>query len=177
MDLDVNNLRTIKTRVEAYSRDIDSLVETLVRKYAKDLDDFIDETKSLLDEREDLTDADIEKIVLKVPIFLYYAGSGLETLGIESDQAKAVKLDVFNDAYLKAAGTIQDKTKRAELETMSEYVVEIAFQRAYKKLKTKVEMAVHVFSGAKKVLSKRMQDIDISKNEMGVKPQGGRYYD
>lgn len=162
-------LRTLKRRVETNSKEVDRLVEMIVTKYNKDLDDFIRQMRDLVHDRDkrqrDLTDVEIEIMCLKIPLFMYFAASGLETLGVEGDSAKAVKLEVFNAKYLNYEGTIKDKEKYAELETMNEYVVEIAYTRAYKKLKTQIEMAEHLFSGAKKILSKRMLEIQIANNE------------
>lgn len=158
-------VRTLKRKVEENSAVVEKVVDSIVSKYNKDLDDYIRKIKRLLDRGDVLSDAEIENAVMRIPVFLYYAASGLESLGIEGDNAKAAKIEVFNAAYLEIEGTIQDKTKHAELQTFPEYLIEVAFARAYKKLKTQIDMAEHIFSGAKKVLSKRMLDIDISRQD------------
>jgi hypothetical protein len=169
---DPKKLRSIKVRVEDNSKEVDRLVDMIVAKYNRDLDEFMLKTKELVETRDarhrDLSDLEIENMVLKVPLFLYFAASGLETLGIEGDSAKAIKMETFNDKYLRAAGTIKDKEKVAELLTMNEYIVEIAYVRASKKLKIQIEMCVHLFSGVKKILTKRMLDIEIASGDKGT---------
>lgn len=156
-------LRQIKSRVEQSSITLERLIDNIVSKYDRELDEEIEKVKLALEEKEKLSDEEVENLVMKVPVFMYFSSNGVETLGVEADMAKQVKLEVYNQKYLEAEGTINDKKAEAESMVINEQLVEIAFSRAYKKLKTKLEMAEHVFSGAKKVLSKRMQDIDLSK--------------
>jgi hypothetical protein len=126
-----------------------------------------------------MSDDELEASVMKIPVFLYFAVGGLESLGIEGDTAKAHKIEVFNKAYADVEGTIQDKTKHAELNSFPEYLIEVAYARAYKKLKSQIDAAEHVFSGAKKVLSKRMMEIELtSRDSGGVRsPQRRRSFD
>jgi hypothetical protein len=158
-----SRIRTRKLVVEENSATVERIVESLVLKYSRDLDDYIRNIKKMLERRDNMSDDEIENAVLKVPVFLYFASSGLESLGIEGDNALAVKKQAFNDIYIETEGTIQDKTKTAELATFPEYLLEVAYNRAYKRLKTQIEMAEHVFSGLKKVLSKRMMEFDVAK--------------
>lgn len=166
MDLEQEQLqtkvRTLKKRVEENSETLERVVESIISKYNRDLDRFIERMKSLLDRGDMLDDIELEKSILKIPVYMYWASGGLESLGIEGDTAKAHKLEVFNQAYIEVEGTIQDKTKHAELQTFPEYLIEVAYSRAYKKLKTQIEMAEHIFSGAKKVLSKRMMEMELT---------------
>lgn len=163
--MDETRMRSVKIEVENNSKVIDRMVDQIVSKYNRDLNQFIQSVREQLDRKDLLSDEELENIAVKLPLFMYFAASGLESLGIEGDSAKAVKLDVFNQKYLKATGTIQDKTKAAELDTFNETFVEIAFNRAYKTLRIQLDMAEHLFSGIKKVLSKRMQEFELSKKE------------
>jgi hypothetical protein len=163
-----SKVRTVRRKVEENSETLDRIVNSIISKYNRDLDDFIVKTKTMIDRKDDLTDSEVEKLVLKLPIFMYFASGGLESLGIEGDTAKAVKLEVFNNAYIDVHGTIQDKTKYAELKTFSEQLVEVAYSRAYKKLKTQMEMAESIFSGAKKVMSKRMLEMELGIRDTGT---------
>lgn len=172
----MEKLRPLKKKVEENSKVIDSLVDSIITKYSRDLHQFIENVKALIEEAKqrnsEVSDVDLEHIVLEIPVYMYFASNGLETLGIEGDNAKAIRMEVLNEIYLEAKGTIQDKQKAAELQTMQEYLIEIAFTRAYKKLKTQVEMADKVFSGAKKVLSKRMLEVDVLKRDPGHTRRG-----
>lgn len=157
-------LRTLKHSVEAKSEVVEAIVESIVSKYSLDLEVEIDKIKALLDNTDILTIEEIEIMVMRIPVFMYYAASGIESLGVESDLAKAVKLEVYSQKYASLLeGTIKDREAYAAQESLNEALIEIAFSRAYKKLKTKLDMAEHIFTAAKKVLSKRMQDVDLYK--------------
>lgn len=165
MSVDENRLRSIKNRVEDNSKSIERIVEAIVSKYNQELTAEVEKIKVMLDNKDTLEDTEIEHLVMRLPVYMYFANNGLETLGVESDMAKAVKSDIFNMKYLQAEGTIKDKEATANQQIVNEQFIEIAFQRAYKKLKGNLDMAEAVFSGAKKVLSRRMIEIDINKRD------------
>lgn len=165
MKSDENRMRSIRHSVQENSTILERIVQNIVMKYSQELDEEVEKIRELLSDSETLSDAEIEHIVMRLPVFMYFGVNGLENLGIESDMAKAVKMEVFNEKYIQAEGTIQDKTHQAELDTLNEQMVEVAFSRAYRQLKAKIEKAEHVFSGAKKVLTKRMQDLELHRQD------------
>lgn len=160
----LSKMRTLRARVEENSVVIESIVAHLVRKYNSELEDTISRLRDSLQDPQALSDEDLEAATLKIPLYLYFAAGGLESLGTEGDTAKAAKLEAFNKAYQAVEGTIADKTAYAENLTFPEYLVEIAFIRAYKKLKLQIEMAVNLSAAVKKVLSKRMEDNQARRN-------------
>jgi hypothetical protein len=158
-------MRRMKVQVEDESTAVNNLVDSLVSKYGKDLERAIDKVKNALSENDRVSNEELEKFVMEVPVYMYYAIEGLEKLGIEGDNALALKKEKFNRSYIDTAGTIEDKTKQAELDTMTEYYVETAYKRAYKKLKEKISKAEHVYTGSKKVLDKRTNELFIHKGD------------
>lgn len=163
-DLD-NELRKLKHYVETNSKRVELLVSQLVTKYNRDLDDFLNTTRDLLNQRERLTTTEIENLTIKVPIYAYFASEGVENLGIELDNMKAIKSQRYNDAYMEADGTIGDKKALAENETLTEGLMEVVYTRAYKKLKTKVDLCESIAQSARKVLTKRITEIEINRGE------------
>lgn len=176
MKPDESKLRTLKKQTQDNSAIINRIVDSIVGKYVSDLNGHVDKIKELIDSHETLTDEEIEDIVIRIPIYIYYAAEGLEVLGVEGDNAKAIKLEAFNTFFMEEEGTIQDKTKASELKTFSEDMMEVAYVRAYKKLKIQIEKAEHIFSGAKKVLDKRMKEIDLNiRDRYYGEKSGGKY--
>lgn len=166
MTYDEGKLRSLRREVEKNADIINRIVDTIIGKYVTELNKVIEDARNLIENKDRLTDTEIEDLVLRIPVYLYFAAEGLETLGVEGDNAKAIKSEAYNEAYLVAEGTIKDKEAAAELQTFSEQMIETAYTRAYKKLKAQIEKAEHVFSGAKKVLSKRMQEWEIARTEL-----------
>jgi hypothetical protein len=158
-------LRRLKVQIEDESEAVNNLVDSLVAKFGKDLERAVDKVRKALQENDRVSNEELERFVMEVPVYMYYALEGLEKLGIEGDNAKMFKQDVFNKSYIETSGTIEDKKKQAELDSVTEQYVEIAYQRAYKKLKEKINKAELVYTGTKKVLDKRTQEIFINKGD------------
>lgn len=173
-----SRMRSIRMKIEEESKLIDQMVDVVIAKYNKDLHSFIEECYELLKEKDRLLeDTELENMTIRIPMFMYFAATGLETLGIEGDTAKAHTMEVYNEAFGKASGTIKDKAAESELKVLSEKYIEIVFIRAYKKLKTQIEMAEHIFSGVKKVLSKRMNEMDLTRGDFVPQAKRGRRLD
>lgn len=164
-EINQEKVREVNRRVQKHAAILNQFVDSLVNRYLQDLSAYIDKVKVMIERDSDLTDIELEQMTLRIPVYLYYASGGLEKLGVEGESAKAVRMEVFNTIYVELRGTIQDKTKGAELATFPEYLVEVAFARAYKKLKLQIEMAEHIFTGVRRVLAKRITDIEVGKLE------------
>ena len=61
------------------------------------------------------------------------------------------------------SGTIADKDSQAELASQQEQLTNICYSRAYKIVKSKVENAQELLTSCKKVLSHRMQEMELTK--------------
>lgn len=160
-----DKLRSLMDGVVKDGEIINRIVNRIGERYTQDLDKFMISVEAILKGEREITDVELEEIILKIPAYLYFAVQGLETLGVESDVAKAAKAEIFAEIFLKADGTIPDKTKIAERHTQEEQIIEIAFARAYKKLKTMVDKAELLFSGANKIYQKRVTEMNIKSRE------------
>ena len=162
---DSASVRTLKKEIENCSIPMIQIVDQLVKKYCKELDNAIAEIQDLLKSHEDLDIGKINYYVMYLPILMYYAGNAIEDLGIEGDTAKAYRQEAFNDAYLKVEEkTVQGKTSAAQQEVVNEQVVENAFGRAYKKAKSRLELANTLHSALKKVLQWKISELEITGN-------------
>lgn len=168
MEYEPGKIRTLKHKVEDNSEVIKGVVDNIIAKYLRELDEIMEDTRDIIEQLGDdtLSDEDLERITLQLPIYYYFACGGLEDLGVESENATAIKDEIYNEIYLDQEGTIQDKSKAAELETFEERMVEVAYNRAYKKLKIKLNAIDKMFSASKKIISKRMKERDIENREL-----------
>lgn len=165
---DSPKVRTLKREIEQSSIPMIQIVDQLTKKYCKDLDNAIDEIQDLLKNREDLDIGKINYYIMYLPILMYYAGNAIEDLGVEGDTAKAYRQEAFNDAYLAVEEkTVQAKTSAAQQETVNEQVIENAFTRAYKKAKSRLEMANILHSALKKVLQWKISELEVTGNNPG----------
>lgn len=159
--INVEKVREKLKDLENNSERVNRLVDGIIGDYIKDMDEYLEGLRDRLNEG-DISDGELEQITIKLPVYIYFTSEKLENLGVESDIAKSMKTESYGDAYLSSEGTIPERESQADLSTMEEEVIERAYRRAYKKLKSKIEKAESVYTGAKKVLDKRSREINLS---------------
>jgi len=157
-------IRQLQTRIDANSVIIEGIINKLVSSYCKQLDEYILYIRNILaDVDNPPTDIELDDMALNIPVSLYFTGEGQESLGVKEDIAKAIKMELYNETYDKASGTIADRTAVAELATQNEFLAHIAYQRAYKKIKLRMEAGNEILQSVKKVISRRMQGYELSR--------------
>ena len=174
MKIEEDSLRVCRHYVDKNAEILNRMVEQIVSKYSSELDNEVRKLKDVLSSSEKLSADEIEKYVLLIPAYLYFAVSGLETLGMDNDSAKSVRMEAYNHAILGTSGTIVDKESTAELQSEKEQFVEMIFSRAYKKLKSKTEVALQLCMSARKVLERRIQDANIDRMDGSVSSRNRR---
>ena len=163
--VDITGVDKIQLHVEDNSRIVDGIVDEIISPYVRDLDEYIKFIRSCLRNGETPpTNSELEDFCLNLSTFIYFAGGMCEQLGIRDDIAKAVYRETYNSSRDSLVdGTVADKNTIAELESQHEQLVSICYNRAYKIVKAKVESAQELLSSCKKVLSHRMQEMDLTK--------------
>jgi len=164
-NLNPTEAETIKKRVEENSALMDDVVSGIIKPYCKDLDNYVVFIKECLADGENPpTDAELDDFSLNLATYIYFAGGMCEQLGIRDDISKAVYKEMYHSKRSTIdKGTIADKDSLAELESQQEYLVSVCYSRAYKTMKSKVENAQELLSAVKKVLSRRMQEQELTR--------------
>jgi len=129
------NIKEIMGDVDRHTVKINQLVDDVID--FEELDSYISKVEDKLKNNDMLSDSELEKITLRLPIYIYFAIEKLETIGIKNDLGKLIKQEKYSQSYTKEEGTIKDKENKAELSSLDEEIVEKAYYRAYKKLKGK----------------------------------------
>jgi len=167
-EINVGKIRQLQKRIDANSDIVNSIVDRLVSDYCKPLDEYMEFIRNILnDTANPPTDQELDDFILNLPVLLYFTGEAQEALGIKEDVAKAIKQELYNEIYEKSTGTIADKTAAAELATQNEYIAHIAYQRAYKKVKLRMEAANEMLQSVKKVISRRMVEYEVARVDPG----------
>ena len=172
-DIDAGRVTQLQRRVDNNSKIIDDIVNKLVSDYCGYLDEYMAFIKKILDDTTNPpTDEELDDFVMNLSVLLYYTGEGQEALGVKEDVAKAIKMELYNETFDKASGTISDKTALAELATQNEYLTHVIYSRAYRKIKLRAEAGNEVLQSMKKIISRRVSAYGLS----GVDPAriGGR---
>lgn len=162
---DLNALNEIKLRVEDNSKQIDEIIEHIIHPYIKDLDRYVSFVRDCLkDGEKPPTVSELEDFCMNLSTLIYFASGMCENLGVRDDIAKAVYKEQYHASRSSLEkGTVADKDSLAELNSRQEQIVSICFTRAYKTLKSKIDAAQELLASAKKVLSNRITEMELTK--------------
>lgn len=151
-------------RIEHKGQPLEQAVKAIVDKHTGELQIIIHKIRDMLkDETDQLTDLEIDDIMLQLPILLFDETDGQEIVGLQLDLANQIHKESYNEAYKAARGTIPEKTSVAELTSMITKMDTIIYDRAYKIIKQKLSMAVETLNAVKKVQATRQQKFDIDR--------------
>lgn len=161
--MELNNTGHIE-RIEQKGQPLEEAVKVIVDKHTGELQEIIRKIRAMLkDETDQLTDLEIDDIMLQLPILLFEETDGQEIVGLQLDLANQLHKESYNEAYKAARGTIPEKTSVAELTSMITKMDTIIYDRAYKIIKQKLAMAVETLNAVKKVQATRQQRYDLGR--------------
>lgn len=162
-NIDVNKVKSIMSRVENNAKVIDDVVTGIIHPYCKDLDRYVEfVSKCLKDGENPPTTTELEDFCMNLSALIYFASGMCENLGVRDDISKALWKESYNNARDEQKGTVADKNSQAELMSQQEQLTNICFNRAYKTMKAKVDAAQELLSSAKKVLTHRMNEENLT---------------
>ena len=164
-NLKIKEIEKIQLHVEDNSKKIDDIVYGIIEPYCNNLDEYVDFINQILQDGENPpTDSELDDFILNLSTRIYFAGGMCEQLGIRDDISKAVYKEMYHTSRSEIdKGTIDDKNSLAELASQQEYIVSVCYTRAYKTLKSKIENAQELLQSIKKVIGRRMQELEMSK--------------
>ena len=155
----------IKTQVESDSLVLEQIVNDIVSSYTKELDDYVDKIKAVLDDNTDeLTEQDLNQIMIKLCSYMYFIGSKQELLGLRADISEALHDERYNIEFIKANGTVASREGQATNAAHEEEVIKIIYDRAYKIMKNKYNAIDKWIDAIKKILTMRVKAL-----ELGIK--------
>ena len=157
-------LENVKNSVENNSSQIQEIVEGIIKPYCKDVDNYVDFIKSILADGENPpTSQELDDFCMNLSVYIYYASGMQEQLGIKDDIARAIYKEMYHSSRDSIdKGTVADKDSLAELASQQEYLVSVCYKRAYNIIKAKVSAAQEMLASVKKVISRRMQEVEIT---------------
>jgi len=161
----IDKIKDIRLRVEDNSATIDDIVKDIIFPYCKDLDNYVRFIADCLkDGNNPPTNNELEDFCMNLATYIYFAGGMCENLGIRDDISKALYRETYNSSReSRQGGTVADKDTFAELSSQHEQLTNVCYNRAYKTMKSKVDNAQELLSSVKKVLSRRMQEIELTR--------------
>lgn len=162
-------IETTENNVTHFTR----ISDDLVKAYTEDLDNLMQKINEDTVLKEP-TDRELEQYVLELSNMLYFVGSRLESMGIRDDLSKLAAKQVYNNTYLETGNTVSGKKPTvAELSAIAEdssryeTIMNNIYSRAYRQIKYKSDAAYEMLSSLRKIISKRMQELQLSMQRYG----------
>ena len=164
-EIKLDKVKDVQLHIEKNSRTINDIVNDIIKPYCEDLDNYVLFIKDCLqDGQTPPTDAELDDFCMNLSTYIYFAGGMVEQLGIRDDIAKAVYKEAYHtNRSEQDKGTIADKDSLAELASQQELLTSICYTRAWKTMKAKVENAQELLQSCKKVLSRRMTEMELTR--------------
>lgn len=135
-----------------------------VNDLTKELDCLIDQMhKKVLREEYQISDKELEKLIIRLPILIYELNNTLMKAGIREDLSKIIKQTNYNQAFSIQEGTIADKKSGAELAVKEEQLLETTWKRSVKIISQKMDIANDLLASCKKIYSKRIEEVNLIK--------------
>lgn len=173
-NIDTDKVTDLLNETHRNSTYFNEITNTVVSSYCADLDALLLTIDTSINQKNIPTEV-IEDYMLQLASNIYFMGSKLEAVGIKEDVAKAMKQEVYNKAYLendvetitesgkKIKPTKDANTAVAEEKSKYESIIHSVYTRTYKILKFKIESANELLSSLKKVLNRRIQEVDMDR--------------
>lgn len=158
----MNKNEILNQEILENSKLIEEIVYEICKNYTGDLDKIMNTCRNIFTSNQKITNQEIEDLLAQLPSTLYFVNEGQETIGIRQDIAEITKKSNYNIERMKAEGTVADKNSAAESAVMNEAVNEIIYQRAYKMIRNKIELAQEMINSLKRIFDARMTEYQIS---------------
>lgn len=146
-------------QTENSSKLIIEAAEAMADRITRELDKYIEKIRPLIfaEQKEDfVTMAELETIILKIPLMLYWIGTNREKLATKEDTARKLREIKKHYTYVNAEGSVTDKKMQAEFESDSDYMVELTYKTAHCIVNEKMAYSLELLNSAKKAISRRM---------------------
>jgi vacuolar-type H+-ATPase subunit B/Vma2 len=146
-----------------------NISDSIVKTYSEDLDKLMARIYEDCVNVEP-SDKTLEAYTMELSNALYFIGARVESVGIKEDLTKMAAKEAYNDAYLnhmdvadaKKKPTVAELTALSEDDSKYQQVINSIYTRVYKQLKYKVDSAYEMLNSLRKVISRRMQESQLS---------------
>ncbi len=140
---------------------VQNVINNIVVKYTENIDTLITNIRNAVNDiKYPITNEDLEQIVLKLPIELFYLNTAVESAGIKLDLSNQLKETLYNTYYNEISGTAKERDIYATEKLKEDNLVNVIYKRVYSILRNKIDSAYELLSSVKKVLTKRMSEIN-----------------
>lgn len=177
--VDESKVLEIKNSIEENTQYFNQLINNIVFENTYQLDDILHEINLNIISVESPSTEIIEKYFLELTNQLYFMQEKVERLSIYDSLSKISYKEAYNKYYMnpeldKPKPTVAELTSFAESSTIMEQSMNEMYNKAYKIVRSKVEAAQLMVQTLSKVMSKRMNDTQLSNRDNPFYAGNGR---
>ena len=148
--------------VESSSVQVKEMVDHIIGDTTNDIDKYIDGIKSVF-LNNNVSDADLDKIILQIPVYIYYLTTIIQDLEVKKRISNETAKFKENESLLMVTGTVAEKQAKASNSAIKERAVQLAYKVASSMVQSKVNSAMEILSSAKKVQQRRLEEMKLTK--------------
>ena len=171
--VDKNKFQALIDATDTNVQYFEEVCSAVVQNYAQSLDDIMKWiTTSIINSSIPVESDKIEKALMELCSCIYFTYENLEHVGIYDTLSKAAYKEVYNNIYTnnidkdsekRNKKTVAELTSIAEMQSQYESTLNDIYSSAYKRIKNKIDAAQLMVASLSKILSRRMQEDQISK--------------
>lgn len=168
--IDSDKVAEILKSIDSNASYFTNITDAIVKDNTEDLDEIINQINLYIINVDNPPVDIIEKYFLRLTNHLYFMQERVEKLSIYDSISKINYKEVYNKNYLnpvldKQKPSVSDITSYAESVTIYEQSLNEMYNKAYKIVRAKVEAAQLMVQTLSKVMSKRMNDTQLSNRD------------
>lgn len=162
-DITREEIKSLDDIVKKHTFVLNDIVFDIIGDSTRDIDDLIYRINRRLRNISTVPTEILEECVLELSIQLYYTSQTLEEMGIRYDVSKSLYKEVFDSHYNDIDGTINDKTAYSQSKSIKQDIEKSINERAYRRIKNKIDIATELIAVIKKVISRRISEFELIK--------------
>ena len=145
-------------KVEQNGQQVDQMVAAIIGDTTKELDAYLDIVRQCFLTNVEILDDDLDRIVLRIPVYLYPLIVLAQQIEIRKGLAKEQATFAENEALLTVTGTVQEKKAKAENQTAEGRITQLAYTTASSVIQRKIDGAMAILDSTKKVQQRRLKE-------------------
>ena len=157
------SLDEVKEKVDSTSLQVSDMVNTIIGTNTKEIDEYIDNVRNSFLSSNEVSDSDLDKIILKIPVYIYYLTRVLQEIDIRKGMSAENAKYTENEVLLESTGTVAEKQAKATNATVTNRVVQLAYKTASSTIQAKMNGAMEILASAKKVQQRRLEEMKLTK--------------
>lgn len=166
--MDKTVLRDKMSEVNTHSDSLRVIVAGIIGDRMAQLDNCMSVISESLSQEKDLTDYELDKILLRLPLYVYNISEFVQELEIRCGVASATQNEDEANATLNSTGTVVEKKAKSDLAGIESGLVVSAYKSALTLVKSKISAAFELLASAKKVQTRRMEELRNTATLKGV---------